>query len=276
MPNADAAQETQLTGLSNALLLSGRALFSLAIVSIGIETMLCARVVAYPLSPRYAGLPVLPWLPAIPFVAYLFGVIWVLCGVGLLTKRGLRASALVLGSLLALCTLILILPKYVFHLGDIGLRTVVFEPLALACIAFLLPGQTTIPGWLARTCRSLIALAMIVFGWDHFVVLSFIASLLPGWIPWHIFWSAFFGVVFIAGGLSIGLGLLQRWGAAGLGLMFGIWVVTLHLPRVLGLYGIPGAPNNPNEWSSLFIAVGLWGGSWALTRRSPPKMKAPA
>jgi hypothetical protein len=23
-------------------------------------------------------------------------------------------------------------------------------------------------------------------------------------------------------------------------------VVTLHLPRVLGLYGIPGAPHNPN------------------------------
>lgn len=29
-------------------------------------------------------------------------------------------------------------------------------------------------------------------------------------------------------------------------------------------YGIPGALHNPNEWSSLFIAVALWGGSWAL------------
>jgi len=47
--------------------------------------------------------------------------------------------------------------------------------------------------------------------------------------------------------------------------MFAIWVVTLHLPRVLGLYGIPGAPHNPDEWSSLFIAVALWGGLWALT-----------
>jgi hypothetical protein len=50
---------------------------------------------------------------------------------------------------------------------------------------------------------------------------------------------------------------LQRWGAICIGLMFGIWVVTLHLPRVLGLHGIPGAPRHPNEWSSLFIAVGL-------------------
>jgi hypothetical protein len=46
--------------------------------------------------------------------------------------------------------------------------------------------------------------------------------------------------------------------------MFAIWAVTLHLPRVLGLYGIPGAPGDPNEWSSLFVAVALWGDTWAL------------
>jgi hypothetical protein len=62
----------------------------------------------------------------------------------------------------------------------------------------------------------------------------------------------------------IGLNLLQYLGAVCLGLMFGIWVLTLHLPRVLGIYGIPGAPQNPNEWSSLFIATAFWGGLWAL------------
>jgi hypothetical protein len=83
-----------------------------------------------------------------------------------------------------------------------------------------------------------------------------------------VFWVAFFGIAFIASGVSIGLNILQRWGAAGLGLMFAIWVFTLHLPRVLGLYGIPGAPHNPNEWSSLFIAIAMWGGLWALADNS--------
>ena len=46
--------------------------------------------------------------------------------------------------------------------------------------------------------------------------------------------------------------------------MFGTWVITLHLPRVLGLYGIVGAPKNPDEWSSLLIAMALWGGFWEL------------
>jgi hypothetical protein len=44
---------------------------------------------------------------------------------------------------------------------------------------------------------------------------------------------------------------------------FAIWVFTLHLLRVLGLYGGAG-PHSPDEWSSLFIAIALWGGSWAL------------
>jgi hypothetical protein len=44
-------------------------------------------------------------------------------------------------------------------------------------------------------------------------------------------------------------------------------------PRVLGLYGIPGAPHNPDEWSSLFIAVALWGGPWALARGSNPSRR---
>ena len=250
----------------DTLVLPGRALFSLAIFSLGIETLVCAHTVAHPLSLDYAGLPVLPWLPAISWLASLFGVIWVACGVGLLTPRWLRIASVALGSLLVLCTLILILPKYAMHLGDIGLRTVVFEPLTLACIAYLLPGDTALPAWFARLCRALIGLALVAFGVDHFLALAFIASLLPAWIPSHVFWVAFFGIALIAAGISIALGFFARWSAAGLGLMFGIWVVTLHLPRVMGLYGISGAPHNPDEWSSLFIALGLWGGFWALAR----------
>jgi uncharacterized membrane protein len=145
-----------------------------------------------------------------------------------------------------------------------GLRTVVLEPLSLACIAILLPGPASTPKWLALICRIVIAIAMIVFGVDHFLGLVFIGSLIPNWIPLHLFWVAFFGVVFIACGVGIGLGILERWSWIGLGTMYGLWVFTLHIPRTLGFYGIPGAISDPNEWSSLFIAIGLWGGSWAM------------
>ncbi len=253
----------------------GRTLFSLAIIALGIETLVCARYVGHSLGPQYNVIPALPWLPAIPWIAYVFGAIWVACGAALLSRRTLPTAAVTLGGLLLLCALLLDVPKYAVDPGSISLRTTACEPLALAVLAWFLPGPGASPGWLMRGSRYLLASCLIAFGADHFLALSFIATLPPAWIPWHLFWVAFFGVALIAAGLSIGLNILLRWGAACLGLMFGIWVVTLHVPRVLGLYAIPGAPTDPNEWSSLFIATALWGGSWALARARAPWDRGP-
>jgi uncharacterized membrane protein len=264
MYEAIPTKRTRFERATAALAGLGRALYALAIAGLGIETGVCARDVAHSLGPQYEVIPVLPWLPAIPWVAYVFGIIWVACGAGLLFRRTLRLSAVTLGGLLFVCALVLDVPKNVANLGSISLRTTAFEPLALASLAWLLPGRDATANLLAGLSRYVLGVSLIVFGVDHFLALAFIATLIPGWTPWHVFWVAFFGVIFIAGGLSIGLNFLQRWGAAGTGLMFGIWVVTLHLPRVLGLYGIPGATRNPNEWSSLLIALGLWGGLWAI------------
>ena len=257
------AQPLRFEGVSVALFNVGRVLFSLAIIGLGIETLVCARASTHSLGPGYEVIPALPWLPAIPWVAYLFGVVWIICGAGLLSRRTLRTAAMALSGLLFLCAFVLDVPKNAANIGSISLRTTAFEPLALACLAWLLAGQPT-PDLLVRGSRFVLGLSLVVFGVDHFLALGFIAALIPNWIPWHVFWVAFFGLLFIVGGVSIGLNLLHHWGAVATGLMFGVWVVALHLPRVLGLYGIPGAPHNPNEWSSLLIALGLWGGLWAI------------
>jgi hypothetical protein len=254
----------------------GLPVFSLAIIALGIETFVCAHRVIFldPLesNPRFEVIPVLPFLPAIPWLAYLFGAVLAACGIGLLLQRYMRISSAMVGSLLFLSTLLLEVPKYAEVPGSMSLRTVVFEPLAMATIAWLLPGARALPSFLERASRYMLAVSFIVFGVDHFLALAPIGTLLPNWIPWHAFWIGFFGGGFIAAGLSLALGVLVRWAAACVGLMFAIWVFTLHLPRVLGLYGIPGAPHSPAEWSSLFIAVALWGGSWALARSHIPSL----
>jgi hypothetical protein len=48
--------------------------------------------------------------------------------------------------------------------------------------------------------------------------------------------------------------------------MFALWTVTIHLPAVLNFFRIPGATQDPDKWSDVFIVVALWGGSWALAR----------
>jgi uncharacterized membrane protein YphA (DoxX/SURF4 family) len=148
-----------------------------------------------------------------------------------------------------------------------SLRTGVFESIAIASLACLLPPGGTIPNLLVQIGRFAFAPSLVVFGVDHYLTLAPIGSLIPAWIPWHVFWIAFFGAAFIAAGLAIAAGYLHRWAAAGIALMFAVWVITLHGPRVLGLYGIPGAPQSPAEWESLFIAVALCGGSLALALR---------
>lgn len=272
-------ERTPLERAIDALLSPGRPIFALAIIGLGLETLACAQrvVFLYPQAshPRFKAIPVLPFLPPIPWLAYLFGAILAICGAGLLVKRTLRTSAMVVGSFMFLGAVILNAPKSVAIPGDMSLRTVVFEPLAIAALAWLLPGVGPTPGWLARASRYLLAVSLIVFGVDHFLALTPIGTLIPPWIPWHVFWIAFFGAGFIAAGLSIGLKVLPRWGAACLGLMFAIWVFTLHLPRVFfGLYGGKGL-HNPDEWSSLFIAIALWGGSWAMAHRVPADVAQP-
>lgn len=244
-----------------ALAIAGRAIFALAIIAVGVETWVCARTVAHPLGPGYDGLNLIPWLPAIPWLAYLAGAIWVVCGVGIVGKQTAGRAAMVLGILFVLCALVIVLPRYLAHLRSIPFRTVFLEPVAIACVGLLIPARGAIPEWLAQAARCLFAISLVVFGVDHLVGLAFHASFVPGWLPWHTFWAAFFGVAFIAAAVSIAFRVLQPWGAAGLGLMFGIWVLTLHLPRVLGFLG-GGGPRDPDEWSSLLIAMALWGGPW--------------
>ena len=251
-----------LVRLFRALSSAGRFIFAIAIIAVGVETWLCAHSVGHPLGRSYDALNLIPWLPAIPWLAYLAGAVWIACGAAILAPRTSAPAAIVLGSLFTLCALVIVGPVLLKHLASIPARTVFLEPIAIASLALLIPASGTVPAWLAHAARYVFALSLIVFGLDHLVGLAFHASFVPWWLPWHTFWAAFFGVAFLAAAVSIAVRVLDRWGAASLGLMFAVWVLTLHLPRVLG-YLQGGGLHDPDEWSSMLIAVAIWGGSWA-------------
>jgi uncharacterized membrane protein len=99
-----------------------------------------------------------------------------------------------------------------------------------------------------------------VFGIDHFLLLRFIASLIPAWFPGALFWAYFTGAAFVAAGISIAIKTMDRLAAVLLGTMFLLWFLFLHAPRLMS------APrsHNPNEWSSAFIALGMCGASWIM------------
>lgn len=74
------------------------------------------------------------------------------------------------------------------------------------------------------------AAPLAAFGTEHFTLTKIIASLVPPWIPWHLFWAYFVGACFIAAGLSLVTGIARRLAASLLAMTFFLFVVLMDAP----------------------------------------------
>src|SRR5260370_21205808 len=81
----------------------------------------------------------------------------------------------------------------------------------------------------------LFAIAMAVFGADHFVTARFVASIVPSWIPWHLFWAYFVGVALVAGALGLATTIMWRLAGGSFALMFLIFELTMHIPNLVAV-----------------------------------------
>jgi uncharacterized membrane protein YphA (DoxX/SURF4 family) len=249
--------------------LQGRYVFAVAIAALGAENLVCAQG-------REAVMPVLPWAPSNPILAFVIGIVLVAAGVCIAANVRPRPAAILLAIFLLICEFVLQVPRAVARPLDLSIRTTAFEVLALCGAALTLalslsPDRIYFQRWTGtldnflRSGRYLFAVSSVVFGITHFLVLRFIASLIPAWIPGRLFWAYFTGAAFVAAGLSIAAKWMDRLAATLLGTMFLLWVLLVHTPRVMGA----ARSHDPNEWSSAFIALGMCGASWIIARDSP-------
>jgi uncharacterized membrane protein YphA (DoxX/SURF4 family) len=74
------------------------------------------------------------------------------------------------------------------------------------------------------------AAPLAAFGTEHFTLATAVASLVPKWIPWHLFWAYFLGACFIAAALSLVTRIQPRLSASLLALTFFLFVVLMDLP----------------------------------------------
>jgi uncharacterized membrane protein YphA (DoxX/SURF4 family) len=74
------------------------------------------------------------------------------------------------------------------------------------------------------------AAPIAAFGTEHFTLTAAIASIVPKWIPWHLFWTYFVGACFIAAALSLVTGIQARLSASLLALTFFLFVVLMDAP----------------------------------------------
>ena len=78
-------------------------------------------------------------------------------------------------------------------------------------------------------------------------------NLVQTWLPAHAFWIYFTGTAMMAAGAAIATGILARIAGISLGVMFALFFLTLHLPRVLA------AIHNQDEITSMFVALAFSG-----------------
>ncbi len=245
----------------NALLKMGRFLFAIAMAFFGVQYFIYASSMKGPI-------PGPPWIPGAHWLAWLTCIAFVAIAASIATGMRSRLAAMLLGAVLFLNILFLHLASLLNQIHNPGPWTSTFELLALCGASFVLanvlpPDESTtsrfnVGSSLATAGRFAFAISMIVFAIQHFIYARFIATLIPAWIPGHLFWAYFVGVSFVGAALAIAAKVQAKLAAVLLGTMFLLWVLVLHLPRVAA------SPRNGNEVTSLFIALAMSGASFIL------------
>ena len=193
------------------------------------------------------------------------GVLLIVGGAAILTRTVVRVGALMLASAYGLWLLILHGPILMSKPGDIGTWNGIAE------IAFMITGAVTLYAATAGPLRGKLAhgvcitagFAALMFGAAHFKYAEFISQMVPAWLPpSQIFWAYVTGVGHLAAGLSLLSGIRAPLGALLLAVMMALFVLLVHLPRVIA------APGEHLEWIMLGVALSLSGAAWLIRKHA--------
>jgi uncharacterized membrane protein len=245
----------------------GRLFFAIAMIAFGVQHVVYGDFVTRIVPP----LP--EWIPGRRAWAYLVGLVLVAAGGCIILRIRARSAALVLGVIALLSFVLLYVPALVTKPRNGGLWTNAFKALALAGGAFtvartlprdakpLAGGRGALFGGLEILLpysRFFFASFLVLGGVQHFIYTEFVATLVPAWIPGHVFFAYVAGVALIAGGLGIMVPMTTRRAAALSGSMIFVWVIVLHIPRAAADL------HNSNETTAVFEALAFSGVAFLL------------
>jgi uncharacterized membrane protein len=108
------------------------------------------------------------------------------------------------------------------------------------------------------------AVPLAVFGALHLSAAHGLMSMVPSYMPWHLFWAYFVGVALLSASLSIATKLQVRWSGLLFGTMMFLFVAMLHIPRVLA------NPRDRIAWVIVIREMSFAGGGWILAGNAMP------
>lgn len=205
--------------------------------------------------------PVPEAVPRMPF-AYISALLLLAGGAAIFVPRTSAIAALALGSFYGLWVVFLKLPKVFANPAEVvaWLGFAEILTLTMAGVVAWAMSEAGAPRRpvIVQTVQLLFGGCLLVFGLSHFVYAEFTAKMIPGWMPFPLFWAYATGSGHIAAGLSLLFGVLTRLASTLLAAMMACFVILLHLPRVLA------DPASRIEWTMLGVAIALTGAAWII------------
>lgn len=113
-----------------------------------------------------------------------------------------------------------------------------------------------------------LAVAMSVFGVDHFVFYNSVVAMIPAWIPWHLFWAFFVGMCLVACALSLVLRKYAILATALFAAMLFLFVLLIHLPKVVQ------APHDRFAWTLALRDLAFGAGTLCFAAAHAPQRLA--
>src|SRR5277367_2481099 len=90
------------------------------------------------------------------------------------------------------------------------------------------------------------AMPLAVFGALHLSAAQGLSTMVPAYMPWHLFWAYFVGVALITASLSIATKIQVQWSGFLFGCMMFLFTAMMIVP------GLVADPHNRINWVLLF------------------------